>query len=42
MTENYVNSNTGAKLVIMEGNNISTLPLDSRSEWRLEIGRAHV
>lgn len=35
MTENYVKSNSGAKLVIMEGNNISTFPLDSRSEWRL-------
>lgn len=38
MTENYVKSNSGAKLVIMEGNHISMLMLDNRPEWRL--GRA--
>lgn len=35
MTENYVPSNTGAKLVVMEGCNLFTFPLDSRPEWPL-------
>lgn len=35
MTENYVKGNTGAKLVIMEGNKLFTFPLDSRTEWPL-------
>ena len=38
MTEMYVKNNTGAKLVIMEGGNLFTFPLDSRTEWPL--GRA--
>lgn len=33
MTEKYVKGNTGAKLVIMEGSNISVFPLDRRAEW---------
>ena len=35
MTENYVKSSSGAKLVIMEGNHHSIFSLDSRTEWPL-------
>lgn len=35
MTEQFIRNNTGARLVIMEENTISTFPLDSRSEWPL-------
>ncbi|MBR5617913.1 MAG: FHA domain-containing protein [Oscillospiraceae bacterium] len=35
MTELYVKNNYGAKLVIMEGSNITAFPLDGRSEWPL-------
>lgn len=35
MTEKYVKNTAGAKLVIMEGDQISTFPLDARTEWPL-------
>lgn len=35
MTENYIKNSVGAKLVIMENDNIFTFPLDCRTEWPL-------
>lgn len=33
MTELYVQRSSGAKLIIMDGGNLFTFPLDSRTEW---------